>query len=147
VKRILILCVLILSASFVTVVEAQEKNIGFLKSSEGTVAVIRAGVEHSVEPGQLLFATDTVVTGPLSSAGIVFQDGTVLTLGAATSIEVKGYLFNPKEEQYGFELYMKKGEVIYSSGKLGKLAPEKVNVKTPRATVGVRGTRFILSIR
>ncbi len=146
-KRIWIVCMLVFSATLVNAGEMQDQDIGFLKSKTGTVALIRAGLERSVEPGQHLFVTDTIVTGPQSSAGVVFQDGTVLTLGAVTSIEMQKYLFNPKEEQYGFEFYMKRGELIYSSGKLGKLAPEKINVKTPRATVGVRGTRFLLSIR
>jgi hypothetical protein len=147
VKRIWIICMLIFSVTCANAGEVEDQNIGFIKSVTGTVALIRAGLERKVEAGQHLLATDTIVTGPLSSAGVIFEDGTVLTLGAGTSVEMREYLFHPKDEQYGFELYMKKGEVIYSSGKLGKLAPEKVNIKTPRATVGVRGTRFLLSIR
>ena len=46
--------------------------------------------------------------------------------------------------KYAFSLYLDKGPAIYESGKIGKLAPEVVKVETPKATVGVRGTRFLI---
>ena len=87
---------------------------------------------------------DIIVSGPDSSGGIVFKDGTQLTVGPSSEIEISRYLFRPEEAKYDFSLYLRKGTAIYSSGKLGKLAPESVSLNTPRATVGVRGTRFIV---
>ena len=52
---------------------------------------------------------------------------------------------SPKNSRYEFSLYMARGTAIYSSGKIGKLSPESVKVNTPTATVGVRGTRFIIN--
>jgi hypothetical protein len=43
-------------------------------------------------------------------------------------------------------MYLKKGSAVYNSGKIGKLSPESVKLSTPRATVGVRGTRFIIKV-
>ena len=88
--------------------------------------------------------SDIIVSGPHSSGGIVFKDGTLLTVGSSTEIEITRYMFQPEEAKYDFSLYMKKGTAIYSSGKLGKLSPESVSLNTPRAAVGVRGTRFIV---
>ena len=74
----------------------------------------------------------------------MFEDGTLLTLGSGADVLVRDYVFEPKDGKFSFSLYMAKGEAIYESGKIGKLAPQSVKVETPKATVGVRGTRFLI---
>ena len=39
-----------------------------------------------------------------------------------------------------------RGTMAYLSGLIGKLAPEKVRIETPTATIGIRGTRFALKV-
>ena len=89
--------------------------------------------------------SDVVVSGPHSTGGIVFVDGTTLAVDASTDSKIRPYLFQPEAKQYDFALHLKKGSAIYSSGKLGKLSPGSVDLSTPRAAIGVRGTRFILT--
>ena len=122
-------------------------GIGFFKSVKGEVLLIRGEAEQKVEAGQQLFTSDTVITASQSSAAVIFQDGTRMTLGAGSELEIQKYEFQPRKEQYDFTLFLKRGSVIYSSGRLGKLAPENVKLRTPRATVGIRGTRLLLSVK
>ena len=131
----------------ISLAAAAEHPVGFFKTVTGVVKVIRGDTNISVTPGIKFHAGDTISTASASSAGMVFDDGTVLTLGAGTELEIMNYVFQPEDKQYDFSLFMKRGEMIYHSGKLSKLAPEKVNLETPRATVGVRGTRFILAVK
>lgn len=131
----------------ISLASAGEQPVGFFKTVTGVVKVMRVEDNIDVTPGMKFHSGDTIITESMSSAGIVFHDGTVLTLGAGTELEIKNYLFQPEAKKYDFSLFMKRGEIIYNSGKLSKLAPEKVNLETPRATVGVRGTRFILSVK
>jgi len=37
-----------------------------------------------------------------------------------------------------------KGTIVFESGKIGKLAPEKVTIKVPQGIIGIRGTKFIV---
>jgi len=127
--------------------ELSASGIGFFKKVKGEVLLVRGDVEQKVKAGQQLFTADTVITAQVSSAAVIFQDGTRMTLGAGSELEVQKYEFQPHKEKYDFTLFLKKGSVIYSSGKLGKLAPEKVKLRTPRATVGIRGTRLLLSVK
>lgn len=124
---------------------AQDGHVALFKSVSGDVKVVRHDVTLVPVAGTKLMRSDVVVSGPQSSGGIVFVDGTLLTVDASTEIEISRYLFQPELAKYDFSLYLKKGTAIYSSGKLGKLSPESVNLNTPRATVGVRGTRLIFS--
>lgn len=123
---------------------AQDGHVAIFKSVSGQVVVVRGGAELIPVAGTPLLRNDVIRSGPGSSAGIVFRDGTRLAVGAGTEMEVRRYLFEPEDNQYDFNVFLRKGAVIYSSGKLGKLAPGAVNLSTPRATTGVRGTRFIL---
>lgn len=124
---------------------AQDEYVALFKNVSGSVKIIRAKADIIPVAGTKLMRADVVVSGPDSSGGIVFNDGTLLTLGASAEVEISRYMFRPEESKYDFSLYLKKGTAVYSAGKIGKLAPESVNLNTPRASVGVRGTRFIIS--
>lgn len=123
---------------------AQEDYVAIFKNVSGSVKISRGKANIVPVAGTQLMRLDVVVTGPNSSGGIVFNDGTQLTVGASAEIEISRYMFRSEESKYDFALYLKKGTAVYSSGKIGKLAPESVNLNTPRAAVGVRGTRFII---
>jgi hypothetical protein len=135
-----LLCGLAMSAP----AHSEDAHVAMLKNVKGNVKIMRDNAEIVARPGMQLMKMDTVVAAPASSAGVVFVDGTVLAVGASSELEISRYVFRPEESKYDFAVLLKKGQAVYSSGKLGKLAPDAVNVNTPRATVGVRGTRFIV---
>lgn len=123
---------------------AAEEHVALFKNVTGGVTVLRGSGPVEATPGMTLFVADRLVSAAGASAGIMFKDGTAVTLGPASEMELRSYVFEPKEAKYQFDLYLSKGKAVYSSGKIGKLAPEMVKVGTPTATVGVRGTRFIV---
>jgi hypothetical protein len=124
---------------------AEDDHIALFKNVAGTMKIARKGQVIAAVPGSTLLTSDKVVSGADGSAGIVFKDGTRLTVGPSTEVEVRNYVFEPKVAKYEFAVYLARGTAVYSSGKIGKLAPESVKVDTPTATVGVRGTRFIIA--
>ncbi len=130
--------------SFADLAMALDEHVAIFKNVSGNVKIIREKSDIVPVAGTQIMRSDIVVSGPHSSGGIVFRDGTLLTVGSSTEIEITRYMFQPEEAKYDFSVFMKKGTAIYSSGKIGKLAPESVSVNTPRASVGVRGTRFIV---
>ena len=123
---------------------AAEPHVALVKSVSGRVSILQGGSAREASAGTRLRISDRMVAAPGSTAAVVFKDGTMLTLGAGADIHVRDYVFEPKAGKYAFSLYMDKGTAIYESGKIGKLAPEAVKVETPKATVGVRGTRFLI---
>lgn len=131
-------------ALLVTAAHADDDHVALVKNVVGRIGVERQGVSTDAVPGMPLFVADRLVSAPGASAGIAFKDGTLLTLGPAAELQLRDYVFRPKEAKYAFDVYLKRGTAIYSSGKIAKLAPEAVKVDTPTATIGVRGTRFIV---
>ncbi len=138
------LALLISLACLAGAAQASDDHVALVRNVNGKVQVQRGGALVDVVPGTALFVSDRIVSGSGASAGIVFKDGTLLTLGASSDIEVRRYVFEPAEANYAFNVFLAKGDAIYASGKIGKLSPESVKVGTPTATVGVRGTRFIV---
>lgn len=123
---------------------AQDAHVAFLKNVTGKVSVMRDQTQLLATPGMQLMKRDTVLSGPASSAGVVFVDGTSIAMGAFSELEISRYVFRPEDNQYDFAVALKKGRAVYASGRLAKMSPGSVEVSTPRATVGVRGTRFII---
>ena len=123
----------------------QDDQVAILKTLSGTVTVVRNGGNLSATKGMALLKSDKLISDAGASGGIVFADGTMFTAGPSSVIEIRNYVFEPRESRYAFSVYLARGTAIYSSGKIGRLAPQSVEVNTPRATVGVRGTRFIVT--
>lgn len=123
---------------------ADADHIAIFKSVDGAVEILREGATLNAASGDQLYISDQLRSGAAASAGIVFRDGTLLTVGPSSNLKIRDYVYQPKEAKYAFSLYLDKGSAIYSSGQIGKLAPEAVQVDSPTASVGVRGTRFII---
>ena len=131
---------------FPSITWSQPNHAAYLKNVTGEVTILRNSNEMKARDGSQLKSGDVVKTHSNASTGIVFIDNTRLSLGENTEITVSEYKFVPINQEYAFSLYMKKGKALYSSGKLTKLAPEKVSFQTPRATIGVRGTKFLVQV-
>jgi hypothetical protein len=138
-----LMAVLVMSG-FVGSAHASGEHIATLKNVSGDIGIARNGSTLNAVSGSTLFVSDRIVSGTGASAGVVFKDGTQLTLGPSTDIQVRDYAFEPKQAKFEFFVYLARGAAVYSSGMIAKLSPESVKVATPTATIGVRGTRFII---
>ena len=147
-KSIKIQLNLILAVIFIFSATAfgRELKVGFIKSTTGTVSIKRGETIVPAKQGAPLFKSDILITQSNSSAGIMFSDGSTFAVGQNSEINIRDYLFQPQSNAYAFDLFLKKGKAIYSSGRIEKLAPDKVCLSTPRATVGVRGTHVIIQV-
>jgi len=119
---------------------------GIVKSASGSVTVARGGQILEAAEGFELQVGDIVQTGRDSTAGLVFSDDTLLTMGSQTKIAVEAYLFEPVEGRMSFVMRILKGTLSYLSGQIAKLAPESVQLIMPAATIGVRGTHVLIKV-
>lgn len=122
------------------------EHIAVVKNISGDVHVVRCKNTLNAAPGMHLMNGDRLILAHNSYTGIIFTDGTIMTFGPETDIRIDKYMFEPEKREYAFSMYMQKGAAVYSSGKMGKLSPESVEINTPKATLGVRGTRFIVQV-
>ena len=123
---------------------AADDHVALIKNVNGRVHIMRGSDDLVAAVGTRVLQSDELASEAGASAGVVFKDGTLLTLGQSSRLKVRDYLYDPKDNHYAFSVYLAKGQAIYESGRIGKVAPESVKVDTPTSTVGVRGTKFIV---
>lgn len=143
--RVLFSLILISSSSLLFADDSLE-YIATVRTAHGDVSIQRDSAKEPLLTGNGLIEGDIVTTSRSGNVSLLFVDGTQLSLGPSTSIIINRYLFTPKKKEYAFELKLNKGSAIYSSGKMSKLAPESVKIQTPQATIGVRGTKFLVEV-
>jgi len=133
-----------LATALVSAAAVADDPVASLKTASGKVEVSRNDRVISLSAGAPLFTGDVLRTADASSAGVSFQDGTRMSMGPGSELKIDRYRFVPINQDYAFDVYLRKGSAVFSTGKFGKLAPEAVKVNTPQASVGIRGTKFLV---
>jgi Tfp pilus assembly protein FimT len=120
---------------------AAREKIGGATTVERDVTGALSGEERKVAQGDDVFLDETVRTAALSAAKLRFVDETDLSLGPQASVKLDAYVFNPDKTAKEMAVTMTKGAMRWVSG----LSPSSAyRIKTPQATIGVRGTIFDL---
>lgn len=128
-------------------VQAQQAEvIGHIQTLQGTASILRDGNAQQVSVGMSLNRGDLVRTGKPGAVGIVMTDNATVSLGPNSELLLKDYTFVPKDGKFGLVMRMTKGTFVYLSGLIGKLAPDKVHLQIPNATIGLRGTKLLIEI-
>lgn len=125
---------------------AIESHIGIVKSLSGEVIIDRRGSIIKAVPNLRLLEGDVVQTGQNGKAGLILEDDSVISMGLNSRIVIKSYMFKPNEMKMSFITRVIQGTVSYLSGQIAKLAPNRVSIETPYATVGVRGTHVLIQV-
>ena len=139
------ICWLALAVLFAPAAMAEEDGVALVKVLEGSAFTIQSGDRQALEVGQPIFRSDVVETAS-GSVGLTFKDGTRISIGPNSRIELKEFEFSPKDNKLAFLVHIIKGTMQYISGVIAKLSPESVRIETPVATVVVRGTRFLAKV-
>jgi hypothetical protein len=121
-------------------------RIGLVKTYGPAAYVIRQEIQNNLQIGAEIFQGDTIVTESSGAVGIIFSDGSVLTLGPSGKIIIEDFLLNPAQKKVSFLSRVIKGSVAFVSGAIGRISPEAVQFKTPTATLGLRGTKILIQV-
>lgn len=105
------------------------------KKADGTARIL--SIRSEVEGG------DTLMTEKNTYAMVKFIDNSEITLKPNTTFKVEKFSYEadrPEGDSASFSLV--KGGLRSVTGLLGKRNKEKFSMKTPSATIGIRGTTF-----
>jgi hypothetical protein len=145
-KSAALILVLIFSLFIAVAAFAEDDSVGNVKTLSGKVSILRNNTTMSPEIGGKIFRNDVLMTGPDSSIGVVFKDDTLVSLGPDSRLVISKFLFSPAENKLAIVIKMFKGTMVYLSGIIAKLAPGAVQIETPVASIGVRGTKFAVKV-
>jgi hypothetical protein len=136
-----------LVALLLLVASSSWAGIGVVSEHKGTgCEVQRNKTKMTGNKGASIESMDTYVTSSCSS-NITFKDDTKVRVTENSRLLIDDFVYDPKNSDAG-KLVMKvgMGTVRYASGQIAKNNPQQVNIKTPTATVAVRGTDFTMTV-
>ena len=122
------------------------ESIGVVRNVSGDATVTRGETTLPAAPGLKLLVGDTLGTGLDGSIGVILRDDSSLSIGPASRLALRSFVFSPSEGTFDLVARITQGTMAYLSGMIGKLAPEKVRFESPTATIGIRGTRFAVKV-
>lgn len=126
---------------------AAAEPIGLVKTLTGGATVTRGGTApQPLTAGNDVFRDDVIATGADGSLGITFRDDTTLSMGPKGRMTLDEFAFDPAREDVQLGVRLMRGTFAMVSGQIAKLAPEKVAVRTPTMTIGIRGTSFLIEV-
>ena len=125
---------------------AQDKPIGYVKVVTSDAAIVTGSKSKIAIVGTPVHIGDQLHTGKNGSMGVTFRDDTTMSIGSETDITVDEYLYSPGAGALRLVANLTRGTLNYVSGVIARLRPEAVLIKTPTATIGVRGTHFAASV-
>lgn len=129
----------------IVVRSAKKQKVGVVIESEGSViAVDQRKVSRKISAGNKVYLGDKVVTGEKGYVRLKMIDDAVLDLRCFSIMVIEEYALNNTNRRSILNLLQ--GSLKKVTGEIGKLAEDVYELKTPVASVGVRGTEYALRV-
>jgi hypothetical protein len=102
---------------------------------------ITGGVNTAIE------SNDTVTTRKGTTTFINFNDDTKVKITENSRLVIDDFVYDPSRSDAGrLAMKVSMGTVRYASGQIAKVNPQRINIKTPSASIAVRGTDFHMTV-
>lgn len=119
---------------------------GYVYDAAGSVSVATGkNPPHPVVKNDTVTSGTVIRTGDNSHAVLKFEDGQVVSMQANSIFQVREYRYEPKQaEENSIIFSMFKGGMRFITGQIGQRSPNAFRLATPSATIGIRGTEFLV---
>jgi hypothetical protein len=134
---------LVLAAVFASQQAEAQNNakIGVASAVKNRVESGIGGGARPLSAGSDVFAREVVRTGEQSTAQLLFLDETSLSIGPQSEVTLDRFVYDPKRGAGSVVLNATRGAFRFATG---SQQPSSYQVRTPVATIGVRGTLYDL---
>ena len=124
---------------------AESSPIGEIAESKGSSTIKRDKEAYTGEVGLGLQMNDNVVTGK-GRLRLDFIDDTRVDVTENSRMTIDEFIYDPATQKGALSMKATLGAVRYASGQIAKNSRQRVNIRTPSATINVRGTDFMMII-
>jgi len=141
----MLIAALVIIPSGASAAQANESRIYVVSGS--VFAAQGKNPAHRVINSEPVLPDTRISTGDKSSALLKFEDGEIVTLQANSVLHVRNYRYDAaKIENSSIVFSMFKGGMRFITGIIGQQRKQAFRLSTPNATIGVRGTEFMVAI-
>ncbi|HYM33509.1 MAG TPA: FecR domain-containing protein [Candidatus Cybelea sp.] len=124
-----------------------QSPVGLAEQVVGAVTAMHAnGVRVALKSGDPVFQGDVIQTGGDGKIGIVFADKTAFALESDARIVLDELIYDPATRAGSGRFSLVQGVFVYISGEIEHHRPEAINIRTPVATIGIRGTTLGIEV-
>lgn len=110
----------------------------------GVAQIVRNGVAIAANTGDAVLKGDVVQTGSGGSLSIIFTDSTTFNLSSDARMVINEFVYDPNGSANASLINLVQGTIGFVAGQVAKTGDMKV--KTPVATMGIRGTAVVVDI-
>jgi hypothetical protein len=100
---------------------------------------------HQLVIGQQVVHDELIKTGADGQTQILFLDESAMTVGPSSDVTIDNFIYDPNTGKGQLAISATAGVLRFVGGKLSK-NEDAVTLRTPSATIGVRGGIFIASV-
>lgn len=120
--------------------------VGQIKVSRGIVYLERGGQRFPGMVGARLKENDAILTEANGSAGLMFNDNSMLSMGPNAEVLLERYAYDSTTYLGAFDAFVKRGAVSIEAGNLANSNAESVRLKTPLAEVRGQARNFAVNV-
>lgn len=126
---------------------AKTKAAGYMiLAGKGTKAISAVGKPRSLSRKSSVYQGDTIITGQ-GFAQIRFADGGLTSLRPQSRFKIEKFHWAGKQDGTEKGIFaLTKGGLRTITGKIGKINKQNYRMRTPVATIGIRGTHYRLRL-
>ena len=121
-------------------------NVAKVVALKGDASIVRNDTTIKLDGNSTIEKQDVIITKDNTKVQLLFKDETIISIGENSSFQVNNYLYDEKNQKFEAKFDMFKGTFRTITGKIGKLAPEKFNLETKSASIGIRGTQIVMNL-
>ena len=121
-------------------------NVAKVVALKGDASIVRNDTTIKLDGNSIIEKQDVIITKDNTKVQLLFKDETIISIGENSSFQVNDYLYDEKNQKFEAKFDMFKGTFRTITGKIGKLAPEKFNLETKSASIGIRGTQIVMNL-
>lgn len=122
-------------------------HAGVILFANGKVtAKSKDGKTRTLKRGSNVNVGDTIFTGTSSQAQIRAGDGSMFSLNASSKLIIIEHQYTGDIEKQSSVIELVKGGMRAVTGLIGKNKPESFKIKVKQATIGIRGTEFVIQV-
>ena len=123
--------------------------VGKVSGVSGKVIIVHLNETsgYHVFQDMKVYRGDTILTGKTANVVIRLNDGSQISQGAASRIQLNQIVYNPKKRTRNAFIHMSSGKARFSVQKLKSYKNRRFRVKTVSALIGVRGSDFVIQVK
>jgi hypothetical protein len=124
---------------------ALANNIGSVTQARGTSEVVKRTAKVPTRPQLPIAKMDRIQTGN-GRVEVKFVDDSTVRVTEHSKLVIDDFVYSGKPSTSRMALKFASGTARFATGKSGKMNKGNINLRTPTATIAVRGTDFAATV-